>query len=167
MSSEQYINLLLKKIQGIPFTSSTITPDFEGAGSSLFNVQQNNILAQNIPINAPFNKSTLGLTISYPTGSIEGGIKYILPGSYSYIVYYEKLTLKAKQYQLSFFYSGTLDSDIVGTNLLIGAIPSNQDPLKNTYAIIVYNGSTIVPANTYYFDTASGYLDSNYKFLEV
>ena len=157
MSSVQqlYNNLLIKKIQGAPFTDIDKSAVAEGQfGSSQFKVQSSNIMSQVIPPVAPI-KSTSPIILSNNSGT-----KYST--STSYIFYYDNvsLTYNGVNFQKSFRYSETLLEDIT-TNILINTIPFNQDPL-GSYAITVKINGTTIPQDDYnypwYFDSASGYL---------
>ena len=151
MANQNQINdLLTKKIQGAPFTDINQPASLEAAGSSQFKVQASNIWSQTVPSTAP----------SYSTGTTlpTGGTKYV--SSTSYIVYYDKVILSSVNAGISYRYAGTNPIDVLNTNILINAIPFNQDP-AGSYNIKVYDGTTLVPSNgstPWYFDGASGYL---------
>jgi len=163
---DRYNNLLLKKIQGAPYTDINVAFSGEQPGSSTFNITPKNIYTQSIPINPGLTtagaSSNTNLTISGSTtlNSKTIGKKYIFT-TYPYIFFYEKVLLRSVVAGFSFVYAGTTDGDKTGTNLLTNAIPSTFDPIGN-YAISVFNtddfNRIVSPIDTWYFDVDSGYL---------
>jgi hypothetical protein len=87
--------------------------------------------------------------------------------AYPYIVYYADVALSSVAVSAttsSFRYAGTdttSGATIANTNILVGAVPANQDP-AGSYQVHVYNGSTEVFSNSptypWFFDGTTGYL---------
>jgi len=152
-SQSEINDIVLKKIQTSPFTSTGNTITTESPGTSSYKIQQSNIYASPIPAIAPT------VTLDGSIGGYEGGSRYIGVGDYNYIIKYDKVELKKTvdtSSWKSYYYKGTDTANVISTNILADAIPSNQDP-GGTYGIVVWNGNNAYTGN-FFFDTASGYV---------
>ena len=152
-SQAEINDIVLKKIQTSPFTSTGNTITTESPGTSAYKIQQSNIYASPIPAIAP------AVTLDGSLGDYEGGSKYIGNGEYNYIIKYDKVELKKTvdtSSWRSYYYKGTDTANVISTNILSDAIPSNQDP-GGTYGIVIWNGDNAYTGN-FFFDTASGYV---------
>ena len=157
----QINNLIIKKIQGAPFTDIEQSVNLEAIGSSSNRIISSYIFSQTVPIPAPDKKNSITMTsITMPSG----GKKYTsIDPKYPYIVYYENLVLSPVLINRSFYYAGTDKANVIETNLLINAIPFNYDS-RNSYAITVTNKDDITHApiainsstSPWYFDGNSG-----------
>ena len=146
-------DIVLKKIQGSPFTSTENSVAFEKPGSSAYRIQSKFIYSQDIPDTAP----SLDNEVEDASGT-----KFTGTGSYTYIAKYDKVWLKPVAFNSdTFYYGDTQSNDVINTNKLIDAIPSNQDP-AGSYQIVIFeknSGGIFEPtSSTYFFDTASGYI---------
>ena len=156
-------DLLVKKTQGVAFTSTDFTAAGENAGSALPIILNSNVQGEIIPAVAP----TLSTYIDLPDASGASGIDVsggkIYDTDVNYIKYYEKVILEEKVYNQAYSYPGTILTDFRNTNKLVNAIPGNTDP-AGSYAIKVYaeNGTDSFtsdsPSRPWLFDNASGYL---------
>ena len=148
-------DIVLKKIQGSPFTSTENSVAFEKPGSSAYRIQSKFIYSQDIP--------DVATGISLDNGADDAsGTKFTGTGTYNYIAKYDKVWLKPVAFNSdTFYYGNTQSNDVINTNKLIDAIPSNQDP-AGSYQIVIFeknSGGNYVPTeSTYFFDTASGYI---------
>ena len=152
-SQAEINDIVLKKIQTSPFTSTSNTITTEAPGTSSYKIQQSNIYAYPIPAIAPT------VTLDGNIGDYEGGSRYIGDGDYNYIIKYDKVELKKTvdtSSWRSYYYKGTDTANVTSTNILSDAIPSNQDP-GGTYGIVIWNGNNAYTGN-FFFDTASGYV---------
>ena len=152
-SQAEINDIVLKKIQTSPFTSTGNTITTESPGTSSYKIQQSNIYASPIPAIAPT------VTLDGNIGDYEGGSRYIGDGDYNYIIKYDKVELKKTvdtSSWKSYYYKGTDTANVISTNILADAIPSNQDP-GGTYGIVIWNGNNAYTGN-FFFDTASGYV---------
>ena len=159
MTTDPYVNLLYKKSQGAAFTNPLTSPLEEAIGSSAVKIQPSQIWNQEIPTSEPVLQAATALPegITYGTKSIAV--------NYPWIIKYTSVWLSdTPSYQRSFYYKGTVGSNIIGTNILIGGIPYSQDSNGRTYMPKVYysndGGTTKIPINSkeWYFDGNSGYL---------
>lgn len=153
MASQNQLNdLMLKKFQYAPFSDTNQQASLETAGSSAFKIPASNIWNQAIPAVAP----TKGSTTALPNSA---GTKYST--SVAYISFYEKVVLAPVNAGIAFRYTNTDPNDVLGTNILISAIPSNFDP-NLSYLITVYDAADQSVAqngsNPWYFDNCSGIL---------
>ena len=162
--AQQVINdIVLKKIQGSPFTSTNNSVATEKAGSSAYRIQSQFIYSQDIPSTAP--------TLDSTGQDVASGTKYTGSSPNSHITKYDKVSLKPVQTGSDTFYYGDTDENsIISTNALIDAIPSNQDP-GASYQITIFEKTSVGIFNEtskkYFFDTASGYitfLDDDHGF---
>ena len=156
-------DLLVKKTQGVAFTSTAFSTAGENAGSALPIVFNTNVQGQSVPGTAPI----LADFIEIPDASGSFGIDVsggrIYNTDVNYIKYYEKVLLEEKVFNGAYWYPGTILTDFRNTNKLVNAIPGNTDP-GGSYAIKVYaeNGTDSFtsdsPSRPWLFDNASGYL---------
>jgi hypothetical protein len=157
MSTETYVNLLFKKIQGAAFTNPLTSPMEEAVGSSAITIKPSQIWNQEIPTDEPECQAATPLPegVAYGTQSIAVGFPWI-------IKYTSVWLSDAPSIKRSFYYKGT-SSDVLASNILIGAIPPGQTILGRTYKTTVYSsndGVTKIPIDSkyWYFDGNSGYL---------
>lgn len=163
-------DLLFKKISGIPYTNPASSFTLEQLGSSRDKVYPNEIWSQTIPSTAPTSLGT-DTTLTAPANNIGGltigasiGTSKVAT-SYSYITYYDKVQLTNVVPNYSFVYAGTTTGNMLTTNILIGAIPTNYDPV-GTYAISVFSSNSVsasaISSNDanypWTFDGTTGYL---------
>ena len=161
MSSYQNVlnDIILKKFQTSPFTETSASIAAEKSGTSAFKIQLENIYSQPIPANAPSDLGVSTPTVIDPDGTLETGTDgtYQTSTSYPYIAKYTKVKmLPISSDGRTFAYAGTSLANIVNTNVLIDAIPSNQSP-DLSYKITVYENGNVTTKN-YFFDTSSGYV---------
>ena len=151
-SSAQMDNMLIKKMQQVPFTNAFVLGASEAVGSSSLLIASKNVWSQPIPQVAPIDSSM--------SESEDPHMKYYTDASY--IQQYTKLPLTYVNVGISFRDASTQLFNITGTNKLIGAIPSNYDP-GGSYNIQVYDElgneqDSDNPDIPWTFDGTSGYL---------
>jgi hypothetical protein len=187
-TTAQIDNLLMKKNQLVPFTSTTLASNQEATGSSAVKSISSNVWAQKIPNASPFSILDLvsGQAVGLQTKSdgsalipggggytvtksllATGGYKYVNndPAS-SFVVYYEKVVLASTIPNVAFRYAGTDTAiGVLETNILISGIPAGYDPANGTYKVQVYNSaasntamSGTVSDYPWIYDGTSGYL---------
>jgi hypothetical protein len=163
MEDSELINLLYKKIQGVPYTMTDAGLYLESPGTSSPAIQPFQIWNQTIPSTAPV------ITTSSDILDLNG-IKIGTKGTnliYPYIVKYTNVlltTISTNPYISYYFdYGATNLTD----NILIGAIPFNQDPDQSYRINVNYstdNGATFIliennnEVNPWFLDGSSGYL---------
>ena len=187
-TAAQIDNLLMKKNQLVPFTSTSLSSSAEATGSSAVKSISSNVWAQKIPNASPFSildlvpGQAVGLqTKSDGTALIPGGGGYtvtkslLATGGYKYVnndplssfvVYYEKVVLASTTPNMAFRYAGTDTAiGVLETNILISGIPTGYDPANGTYKVQVYNSaasnaamSGTVSDYPWIYDGTSGYL---------
>ena len=159
MSTYQEVlnDIILKKFQTSPFTETTAIIAAEKSGTSAFKIQSENIYSEPIPLTAPTDLSGNISTVINPEGDEDADGTYQTSVSYPYIFKYTKVKmLPISSDGRTFAYAGTTLANIVGTNVLIDAIPGNQSP-DLSYQITVYENGNVTTKN-YFFDTSSGYV---------
>ena len=187
-TATQIDNLLMKKSQLVPFTSTTLATNLEATGSSAVKSISSNVWAQQIPKASPFRWQDLvstqpvGLqTKSDGTALIPGEGGYtvtkslLATGGYKYVnndplssfvVYYEKVVLASTTPNMAFRYAGTDTAiGVLETNILISGIPANYDADNGSYKVQVYNSDASYAAMSgtvsdypWIYDGTSGYL---------
>jgi hypothetical protein len=163
MSTDSYVNFLYKKIQGAPFTSAAVGPLDEQIGASALNILPSQIWKDDIPPTAP-ECNTIEI-ISY--NSTYAATRNTNSGAYSHIVHYTNVLLTSPlNPNICFYYAGTDAENILGTNILIGAIPFYIDTSTQSYKPHVYYSATNtgtdamieIPSRLWVFDGTTGYL---------
>lgn len=184
------LNTLVKKNLGYAITSTSLDPNQELVGSATARIFSNNIYSQEVPSDATqagiikngLINFTTGFTTTLPDPasnnslntyvlglagapvSADRGRKQIGSAPYSYIAKYSFVSLYPAIAGKAYRFNQT-DTAV---NLLSGAIPSNREPISDTYSIKVYiptlanwANSPVLPNDAiypYYFDVDSGYL---------
>lgn len=146
-------NLILKKFQGIGYTSVTSRSNEEKIGSSAPIILSSKIWAQPIPDLLGASDRTLVGTFNDSTNTTVIGTKYSITG-YSYIYYYQNVILTDTGLTPGIAYKAT--STFSGIpNLLVNSILTLGVTLRDSNDNIIYSNDS---TNPWFIDSGTGYL---------
>ncbi len=148
LDSTLFQNLVIKKLQGLAYTNVLVAGSQENTGSSAPIILSSKIWAQSIPASV----SDRTLVSAYLDSNSNSYNKYSV-ANYSYIKYYENVTLTSSTLNTGIAYCPFNCPD--GSNILINCIITLNISLKKADGTTILSNDSTYP---WYIDSGTGYL---------